>query len=102
MQRNQLAAQALLWLVLISANIAFATERQEKPIIVTATRTPQTVDSALASVTVISRQDIERQQARSVQMYYAAFPGSAFRTMAAWEKRRLYSCAAPNPITYWC
>lgn len=75
MQRNQLAAQALLWLVLISANIAFATERQEKPIIVTATRTPQTVDSALASVTVISRQDIERQQARSVQDVLRGIPG---------------------------
>lgn len=75
MQRNQLAAQALLWLALVCANIAFATERQEKPIIVTATRTPQTVDSALASVTVISRQDIERQQARSVQDVLRGIPG---------------------------
>ena len=35
-------------------------------IVVTATRTAQTVDETLASVTVITRQDIERQQARSV------------------------------------
>ena len=75
MQRNQLAAQALLWHVLVGANIAFASERQEKPIIVTATRTAQTVDSALASVTVISRQDIERQQARSVQDVLRGIPG---------------------------
>lgn len=75
MQRNQLAAHALLWLVLVGANSVFATERQEKPIIVTATRTAQTADSALASVTVISRQDIERQQARSVQDVLRGIPG---------------------------
>ena len=37
-----------------------------KPITVTATRTPQTVDETLASVTVITREQIEQQQARSV------------------------------------
>ncbi|MBI3778286.1 MAG: TonB-dependent vitamin B12 receptor [Gammaproteobacteria bacterium] len=35
-------------------------------IVVTATRTARTVDETLASVTVITRRDIERQQARSV------------------------------------
>jgi vitamin B12 transporter len=39
----------------------------EKPIIVTATRTAQPVDAALASVTVITREDIERQQSRSIE-----------------------------------
>jgi len=36
-------------------------------VIVTATRTAQTVDETLASVTVITRKDIERTQARSVE-----------------------------------
>ena len=36
------------------------------PVVVTATRTAATADDALASVTVITRQDIERLQARSV------------------------------------
>ncbi len=40
---------------------------QLQPVVVTATRTAQTVDETLASVTVISRDDIERQQARSVE-----------------------------------
>ncbi len=39
----------------------------EKPIIVTATRTAQSADASLASVTVITREDIERQQSRSIQ-----------------------------------
>lgn len=39
----------------------------ENPIIVTATRTAQPADSSLASTTVITRVDIERQQSRSVQ-----------------------------------
>lgn len=37
------------------------------PIVVTATRTVQTADASLASVTVIKREDIERQQSRSIQ-----------------------------------
>lgn len=44
-------------------------------IIVTATRTAQTADSSLASVTIISRSDIERQQARSVQELLRGIPG---------------------------
>lgn len=36
------------------------------PVIVTATRTPQTVDESLASVTVITRDDIEQSEARDL------------------------------------
>jgi len=39
----------------------------EKPIVVTATRTAQPIDASLASVTVITREDIERQQSRSIE-----------------------------------
>lgn len=39
----------------------------EKPIVVTANRTTQTMDETLASATVITRDEIERQQARSMQ-----------------------------------
>ncbi|MBT8419526.1 MAG: TonB-dependent receptor plug domain-containing protein, partial [Gammaproteobacteria bacterium] len=45
------------------------------PVIVTATRTAQTADETLASVTVITRQDIERQQAQSVQDALRGVPG---------------------------
>ena len=38
----------------------------EDPVIVTATRSAQTVDETLASVSVIDRQDIDRSQAKSV------------------------------------
>lgn len=51
--------------LLLGAFGASATELD--PINVTATRTARTADQSLASVTVISRQDIERQQAHSVQ-----------------------------------
>ncbi|MEQ6342702.1 MAG: TonB-dependent vitamin B12 receptor [Gammaproteobacteria bacterium] len=44
-------------------------------VIVTATRTAQTVDESLAAVTVITRQDIERQQAQSVQDVLRGTPG---------------------------
>ncbi len=45
------------------------------PIIVTATRTAQTEDESLASVTVITRQDIERLQAGSLQDVLLGVPG---------------------------
>lgn len=45
------------------------------PIIVTATRTAQTVDETLASVTVITRDDIQTQQAQSVQDLLRGVPG---------------------------
>ncbi len=46
-----------------------------EPVIVTATRTAETVDESLASVTVITRRDIERQQAHSIQEVLRGIPG---------------------------
>ncbi len=47
----------------------------QEPIVVTATRTARTVDETLASVTVITREDIERTQAKSVAELLASEPG---------------------------
>lgn len=57
----------LLWLGHPVMALAEGSSHTEKPIVVTATRTPQTVDETLISSTVITRQEIERQQARSMQ-----------------------------------
>ncbi|MGH8590960.1 MAG: TonB-dependent receptor domain-containing protein, partial [Gammaproteobacteria bacterium] len=46
-----------------------------EPIVVTATRTAETVDETLASVTVITREEIERRQATSVQEVLRGVPG---------------------------
>lgn len=45
------------------------------PVVVTATRTPQTADDSLSSVTVITRQDIDRLQPQSVQELLVGLPG---------------------------
>lgn len=47
----------------------------KEPITVTATRTAQTADAQLASMTVITRKDIERQQARSIHDLLRGTPG---------------------------
>nr|VFK54268.1 MAG: vitamin B12 transporter [Candidatus Kentron sp. TUN] len=61
-------------LLLLSGNsFVFATEFE--PIMVTATRTAQTTDETLASVTVITRHDIERQQVQSVHDVLRSVPG---------------------------
>lgn len=46
-----------------------------EPIIVTATRTARTVDETLASVTVITREEIERRQVQSAQEVLRGVPG---------------------------
>lgn len=60
---------------LTASAFAANTGHLEKPVIVTATRTAQTADATLASVTVITRKDIERQQARSIQDLFRGVPG---------------------------
>jgi len=55
--------------------VVSAQETTLPPVIVTATRTAQTVDETLASVTVITRQDIERRQAQSVVEALRGTPG---------------------------
>ncbi|ROR32049.1 TonB-dependent receptor domain-containing protein [Inmirania thermothiophila] len=59
---------------LLAAGPAVAAETAA-PLIVTATRTAETADETLASVTVITREAIERSQVRSVQELLAGLPG---------------------------
>ena len=59
----------------ISANL-FATEQEA--VIVTATRTAQTVDESLASVTVLTEADIQRSQANSLQDLLTGYAGMNF------------------------
>lgn len=66
---NYIVLSLPLWLGISLLTTASAKEigHLEEPIVVTASRTDQTADETLASVTVITRDDIERQQARSMQ-----------------------------------
>ncbi len=75
MKKSRLSAMAMLWFGAATTVFADNTNQQEEPIIVTGTRTAQTADASLASVTVISRKDIERQQARSIQDLFRGLPG---------------------------
>ncbi|MBL8437425.1 MAG: TonB-dependent vitamin B12 receptor [Zoogloeaceae bacterium] len=56
---------------------ASAVDTEGEPVIVTATRTPRSESDTLASVTVITRDDIERQQAQSLTDLLAGLPGIA-------------------------
>ena len=46
-----------------AANEEKALEEEQNAVVVTATRTAQTADDSIASVTVITREDIEKSQA---------------------------------------
>jgi len=66
MNRYHFSVVVVLYLSLVGVALA-GNDEQRKTVIVTATRTAQTADEVLSSVTVISREDIERRQARSVE-----------------------------------
>ena len=53
--------KALLATTITAALSSAAIAEEQAPIIVTATRTAQTVDDSLASVTVITQEQIEQQ-----------------------------------------
>lgn len=53
--------------ILLCVQSTFASESNPLEIIVTASRTAETTNDTLAAVTVITRDDIEQQQAQSVQ-----------------------------------
>lgn len=59
-------------------NKSVASNKKAKEIIVTATRIPQTYAETLASVTVFSREDIDRLQAKSLAELLSRAPGMSF------------------------
>jgi vitamin B12 transporter len=63
---TSLAVPGLLLAFLSTTVAAESSETDDGKIVVTATRTAQTVDQSLAAVTVISRDDIERVQATDI------------------------------------
>ena len=66
----------LATVLLLAAGASAADEPEAlPPVVVTATRTAQSADASLASVTVISRDDIERKQLLSVQGALLGVPG---------------------------
>lgn len=74
--RQTLLVGALL-LPTVPASAVVVDDTEVDPVIVTATRTAQTADATLASVSVITREDIERRQARSVPDALRGIPGLA-------------------------
>ncbi|MBK1732113.1 TonB-dependent vitamin B12 receptor [Thiococcus pfennigii] len=74
--RQTLLVGALL-LPTVPALAVVVDDTEVDPVIVTATRTAQTADATLASVSVITREDIERRQARSIPDALRGIPGLA-------------------------
>ncbi len=69
------AALAALFPATSPAQSGAAHEQVGETVLVTATRTARTADETLAAVTVVTRADIERQQARSVADVFRGLPG---------------------------
>jgi len=75
MTKTLLTVTGLLTLSVHATIALSANDVYEKPIIVTATRTAQTADETLAAVTVITRQEMERLQVRSIEDLFRGLPG---------------------------
>jgi len=69
------ALTAALLLSTLSPALAAEPAIELPPVVVTATRTAETADETLASVTVIDRAEIERKQARTVPDALRGTPG---------------------------
>lgn len=83
--KNHIAAACAL--ACLHALPVSAEESSIEPVVVTATRTARTVDDTLASVTVLSRKDIERSQAKSVPELLRAVPGAQLGTSGGYGKQ---------------
>ena len=66
--------------------ISYAAEDQQSPIIVTATRTAETADESLASVTVITRAGIDKSGAQSVPEVLSGVAGVDITTSGGFGK----------------
>ncbi len=66
-------------------------------IIVTASRTAQTIDESLASVTVVSREDIEQSQARSIADLLRSVPGIQISSNGGYGKTTSVFLRGGNP-----
>ena len=73
--KNARCLAALAALSCLAASPVYAETDPEDAVIVTATRTAQTVDETLASVTVITREDIERSQVTSLSELLTGLTG---------------------------
>ena len=71
--RHALALTAIISIFISSKSVAEPAD--QPPIVVTATRTSQTVDASLAAVTVITREDIDRQQVKTLPELLRGIPG---------------------------
>lgn len=72
--------------LLLASPSLYAADAALEPVIVTASRTARTADETLASVSVISRADIERRQAQSVPELLAGLPGVAISNNGGFGK----------------
>ena len=68
-----------------------------EPIVVTATRTAQTIDDTLASVTVITREEIEGRQVQSVQDVLRGVPGLGVANSGGLGKQSSVFLRGTNP-----
>jgi len=65
-------------ILLSLSSSAFALETELEPVVITANRVARTASETLASVDVVTRADIERSQAQSVQDVLRGMPGVQF------------------------
>jgi len=70
---------------------------QQSPVIVTATRTAQTADESLASVTVITRKDIDRLQKKSLSELLSGVAGINISTNGGYGKTTGINLRGTNP-----
>lgn len=76
---------------------AHADTTEAEQVVVTATRTAQTVDDSLASVSVITREDIERNQAENLSELLSGYAGIDFAVSGGYGKTTDFFLRGTSP-----
>ena len=85
----------------VNASIAADDVYRLDDVVVTASRTAQTVDQALAPVTVITREEIERSQASGVAELLNKVPGLQIANSGGRGSVTVSICVAPKQRKPW-
>jgi vitamin B12 transporter len=83
---NTKVKNTFLFLSIITSQNLVAEQQTLEPIFVTATRTPQTIDQATASVTLITRKDIANSTATDLSELLTSLAGFDIRTSGPYGK----------------
>lgn len=93
---------SLMTALSVTAFSGWAQDSNSDTLVVTANRFQQPVNTVLAPTDVVTREDIDRWQAKDLNDVMRRLPGWILPRMGGWDRALLYLSAGPRPNRFWC